>query len=150
MKALSLVLLLSSVVSSMALAMEFNFGRQDAQNDCANVATTLASRVKAFSENAGVSIGDFSLVVNKVAKRKSHKSSIHYFCVAQLESKNAQYSFATAQSEENYGDERNVACAHDSEVAMGDSSVVGVKTNWDQGWIFNPFCQSFSVFIKRN
>ncbi len=144
MKNLFLICLMCFTGSSFANAVVFSLGSADATNGCVNAQNDLFARLSAFSKNENISEKTFSVSVAKVVHRKAKSA-----CVAELISHSPNYAFAKYESDEHYGENQNGECIADKVNALKNTNVIGTRTSFNQGWIFNPFCQTFELSVEK-
>ncbi len=133
-----------SLANNPSRKVIFNFERPDTQNNCELVRTNLQSRIEAFEKREALPLGSFSYAINKASERKGH-----HICFAELISNRSEFGFIVDDTTERYGVNRNVGCVNDGEAALNNTDTFGIRTYWDQGWIFYPFCQSFVLRIEK-
>ncbi len=138
-----------AIANDFSNGREFNFGSSDVVNNCENVRSFVGSRVKSFEEKEGISPNGISFVVARVLRHKTGVKGNHPVCVGVFEIASAGIELRLREDAEHYGEDRDSRCLDDNQSALGDVSVVGTRTNWNQGWFFNPFCQSFELFIGK-
>jgi hypothetical protein len=131
------------------LVSKFNLGADDAENECINEYANLDLRIKAFETAQSLPKNSFLYSVDKVARKKIGHRGSYWACEAKFESKIPNFAFASNDLLRHFGANRNFGCKLDREIALKDVSVLGIETNFDQGFIFNPYCQSFQLVIGR-
>jgi hypothetical protein len=129
----------------------FNLGPSDADNDYVNETVNLKLRIERFEQLQSLPRESISFSMNKVSKKKlGVKNSYYFVCLAELESKNSKFSFFQNESIKYFGETRNLDCQRENEQSLRDPSILGVRTNFDQGFIVYPFCQSFRIIVSRS
>ena len=146
----SLLFVSSVFAAEMKSVSRFNLGESDIGSDCVNENAKLKQRIESFEKTKDLPSDSISYGVRKAYLKKAGRRWGYETCLAEFKSTNVNYAFFVNQSNEQYGENRNLECKKDKDSALTNLSVVGVRTSFDQGWIFNEYCQSFQLFIGPN
>ena len=149
------VVFFSAILFSFSIAfsqmptqtVKFDLGANDAENDCVNEYLKLDLRLKSFEKAHNLGADSFSYSVGNIEKKIIGHRGSYWSCEARVTSNISNFVPTKSKLSRHFGANRNSECELDLENAYRDPGVLGVEINFDQGFTFNPYCQSFQLSI---